>query len=247
MRGSRQYRCAADAAAVVRNTKEILRFAQNDFCRSPPMPLSGLTIIGETINDSVPSTKKLFDAGDIDGILELARSQDEKGAAYIDVNVGPRPPEFMAEMVREDPRRDGQAAVDRHARPGNRPGRPASLQPGPRRRQEADPQFDQRAAGGNVRSVPDSAVPADPAGFRERGRRPLEALPHRPGDFRGGAAIGPDFPGPLSRRNQRRLHHRPGHRADGQRFGGQHPPPDRRPGTDPRRPRPSPAATLRSA
>ena len=55
------------------------------------MPLSGLTIIGETINDSVPSTKKLFDAGDIDGILELARSQDEKGAAYIDVNVGPRP------------------------------------------------------------------------------------------------------------------------------------------------------------
>ena len=65
------------------------------------MPLSGLTIIGETINDSVPSTKKLFDAGDIDGILELARSQDEKGAAYIDVNVGPRSAEFMAEMVRK--------------------------------------------------------------------------------------------------------------------------------------------------
>ncbi len=43
------------------------------------MPVPGLTIIGETINDSVPSTKKLFDAGDIDGILELARSQDEKG------------------------------------------------------------------------------------------------------------------------------------------------------------------------
>jgi cobalamin-dependent methionine synthase I len=65
------------------------------------MPLSGLTIIGETINDSVPSTKKLFDAGDIDGILGLARSQDEKGAAYIDVNVGPRSAEFMAEMVRK--------------------------------------------------------------------------------------------------------------------------------------------------
>jgi cobalamin-dependent methionine synthase I len=63
------------------------------------VPLDGLTIIGETINDSVPSTKKLFDAGDIDGLLELARFQDEKGAAYIDVNVGPRPPEFMAEMV----------------------------------------------------------------------------------------------------------------------------------------------------
>jgi 5-methyltetrahydrofolate corrinoid/iron sulfur protein methyltransferase len=63
------------------------------------MPLPGLTIIGETINDSVPSTRKLFDAGDIPGLLEIAKMQDEKGAAYIDVNVGPRPPEFMAEMV----------------------------------------------------------------------------------------------------------------------------------------------------
>jgi cobalamin-dependent methionine synthase I len=63
------------------------------------MPLPGLTIIGETINDSVPSTKKLFDANDIDGLLELARMQDEKGAGYIDVNVGPRSAEFMAEMV----------------------------------------------------------------------------------------------------------------------------------------------------
>jgi 5-methyltetrahydrofolate--homocysteine methyltransferase len=61
--------------------------------------IDGLTIIGETINDSVPSTKKLFDAGDIDGILEIARFQDEKGAAYIDVNIGSRSPEFMAEMV----------------------------------------------------------------------------------------------------------------------------------------------------
>ncbi len=63
------------------------------------MALPGLTIIGETINDSVPSTKKLFDAGDIPGILEIAKMQDEKGAAYIDVNVGPRPAEFMAQMV----------------------------------------------------------------------------------------------------------------------------------------------------
>ena len=65
------------------------------------MPIPELTIIGETINDSVPTTKKLFDADDIDGILEIARMQDEKGAAYIDVNVGARPPEFMAEMVRK--------------------------------------------------------------------------------------------------------------------------------------------------
>lgn len=63
------------------------------------MPISTLTIIGESINDSVPSTKKLFSDGDIAGILELARSQDERGAGYIDVNIGPRSPEFMAEMV----------------------------------------------------------------------------------------------------------------------------------------------------
>jgi 5-methyltetrahydrofolate corrinoid/iron sulfur protein methyltransferase len=65
------------------------------------MPIPTLTIIGETINDSVPSTKKLFDAGDIAGLLELARFQDEKGAGFIDVNVGARSPEFMADMVRK--------------------------------------------------------------------------------------------------------------------------------------------------
>ena len=64
------------------------------------MAVPGLTIIGESINDSVPSTKKLFDADDVAGLLELARSQDEKGAAWIDVNVGLRPPEFMADLVR---------------------------------------------------------------------------------------------------------------------------------------------------
>ncbi len=63
--------------------------------------LEGLTIIGESINDSVPSTKKLFDADDMEGILELAKFQDERGAGYIDVNVGGRSPEFMADMVRK--------------------------------------------------------------------------------------------------------------------------------------------------
>ena len=65
------------------------------------MAIPGLTLIGESINDSVPSTKKLFDANDVAGLLELARSQDEKGAAWIDVNVGMRPPAFMADLVRE--------------------------------------------------------------------------------------------------------------------------------------------------
>jgi cobalamin-dependent methionine synthase I len=64
------------------------------------MAIPGLTIIGESINDSVPSTKKLFDENDLAGLLELARSQDERGAAWIDVNIGPREPAFMADLVR---------------------------------------------------------------------------------------------------------------------------------------------------
>jgi len=65
------------------------------------MAIPGLAIIGESINDSVPATRKLFDAHDVDGLLELARWQDAGGAAYIDVNVGARPPRFMADLVRK--------------------------------------------------------------------------------------------------------------------------------------------------
>ena len=65
------------------------------------MGIAGLTIIGESINDSVPSTKKLYEANDIEGLKELARTQDAGGASWIDVNVGLRPPEFMGRMVRE--------------------------------------------------------------------------------------------------------------------------------------------------
>ena len=64
------------------------------------MPIEGLRIIGESINDSVPSTHELLEAGDMAGLVELARLQDERGAAYIDVNVGSRSPELMAELVR---------------------------------------------------------------------------------------------------------------------------------------------------
>jgi 5-methyltetrahydrofolate corrinoid/iron sulfur protein methyltransferase len=63
--------------------------------------VEGLTIIGESINDSVPSTHKLFEDGDLEGIKNLAKTQDEAGAAYIDVNVGLRSPGFMGQMVRE--------------------------------------------------------------------------------------------------------------------------------------------------
>jgi len=64
------------------------------------MSISGLTIIGESINDSVPSTHTLFEENNIDGIVALAKSQAEKGAAYIDVNVGSRSSSFMAEVVK---------------------------------------------------------------------------------------------------------------------------------------------------
>jgi hypothetical protein len=56
--------------------------------RKSRMSIQALSIIGESINDSVPSTKALFDASNLEGIVALATSQDEKGAAYIDVNVG---------------------------------------------------------------------------------------------------------------------------------------------------------------
>ncbi|MFI5356853.1 MAG: dihydropteroate synthase [Opitutales bacterium] len=64
------------------------------------MPIPNLTIIGESINDSVPSTNKLFEASDLAGLKELAAAQDAGGAGYIDVNVGPRSAAFLADMVR---------------------------------------------------------------------------------------------------------------------------------------------------
>jgi cobalamin-dependent methionine synthase I len=65
------------------------------------MSISGLTIIAESINDSVPSTYALFEENNIDGVVELAKLQAAKGAAYIDVNVGSRSPGFMAEVVKK--------------------------------------------------------------------------------------------------------------------------------------------------
>ncbi len=64
------------------------------------MSIEGLTIIGESINDSVPSTHIMFEENNIEGIIELAKKQAAKGAAYIDVNIGLRPPEFMSDLVK---------------------------------------------------------------------------------------------------------------------------------------------------
>jgi len=65
------------------------------------MSIPGLTLIGESINDSVPSTHVLFEENNLDAIVELAGQQAAGGAAYIDVNVGPRSPEFMAAVIRK--------------------------------------------------------------------------------------------------------------------------------------------------
>jgi len=65
------------------------------------MVIPGLTIIGESVNDSIPSTHALFQENDLDGIVELARFQAERGATYIDVNIGMRPPGFMAEVIKK--------------------------------------------------------------------------------------------------------------------------------------------------
>lgn len=64
------------------------------------MAIEGLKIIGETLNDSIPRTHQLYENNDIEGLKNIARKQDRRGASYIDLNVGLRSPEFMAEMVK---------------------------------------------------------------------------------------------------------------------------------------------------
>ena len=64
------------------------------------MPIPNLTIIAESINDSVPSTHTIFETNDIAGVKQLAASQDAAGAGFIDVNVGRRTASFMADIVR---------------------------------------------------------------------------------------------------------------------------------------------------
>ena len=64
------------------------------------MAIEGLTIIGESINDSVPTTAQLYDAEDFEGIKRLAKFQQEGGAKYIDINVGTRESSVMEKAVK---------------------------------------------------------------------------------------------------------------------------------------------------
>jgi 5-methyltetrahydrofolate corrinoid/iron sulfur protein methyltransferase len=59
-----------------------------------------LNIIAERINDSVPSTHALFEAGDWDAVVALAKEQADQGAAFVDVNIGLRDPSIMADLVK---------------------------------------------------------------------------------------------------------------------------------------------------
>jgi len=61
--------------------------------------MTELTIIGERINYSIGRIGRMLDAHDLKGIRKVARIQEECGADYIDVNVGPLSPEVMSDVV----------------------------------------------------------------------------------------------------------------------------------------------------
>ena len=65
------------------------------------MTKASVKIIAESLNDSVPSTHELYESDNIAGIRELAKFQDEQGAAYIDVNVGSFPADFFVRVLHE--------------------------------------------------------------------------------------------------------------------------------------------------
>ena len=65
------------------------------------MSKAPIKIIAESLNDSVPSTHELYESGNMEGIRELARYQDEQRAVYIDVNVGSFAADFFVQVIRE--------------------------------------------------------------------------------------------------------------------------------------------------
>lgn len=50
--------------------------------------MDNLTIIGERINPGFKSTGAFFAARDVDALVNLAREQQQKGAAYLNINLG---------------------------------------------------------------------------------------------------------------------------------------------------------------
>ncbi|MEA1987555.1 MAG: dihydropteroate synthase, partial [Candidatus Marinimicrobia bacterium] len=70
-------------------------------------PIENLTIIGESINDSIPSTNKLFEENDFEGIKKVAEKQVKINVKYLDVNVGMHDTIFFSKVIKEI-----QSAVD---------------------------------------------------------------------------------------------------------------------------------------
>ncbi len=58
-----------------------------------------MKIIGERINCSIRGVAQLIQAMDLDALKNIAKSQENCGADYIDVNVGTYGPEVMAQVV----------------------------------------------------------------------------------------------------------------------------------------------------
>ena len=68
------------------------------------MNFGRLSIIGERINPGFKSSKVLIDDEDIEGIQALAIKQVQKGASYLNINIGERAikePEFMVEVIKK--------------------------------------------------------------------------------------------------------------------------------------------------
>ncbi len=63
------------------------------------MALNDIAIIGERINYGVPRVRPAFDAGDMEALGALARTQAEEGAEALDVNIGPLGAEMMKRTV----------------------------------------------------------------------------------------------------------------------------------------------------
>ena len=64
-------------SACPRLTLIVFLFVPDNICQQQAfmaMTIPGLTIIGESINDSVPSTHVLFEKNNMAGIIELAKS-----------------------------------------------------------------------------------------------------------------------------------------------------------------------------
>jgi 5-methyltetrahydrofolate--homocysteine methyltransferase len=65
------------------------------------MTKAAINIIAESLNDSVPTTHELYESGNMEGVKELVKYQDEHGAAFIDVNVGSFSTDFFVQVIRE--------------------------------------------------------------------------------------------------------------------------------------------------